>query len=92
MPEADDAEMIIDDSFVAMRNNVYLPNNQWGSALVFRGKSPVLRMTGNALHFRVATANKKGVVRFEIPEGGYDAAPIAENGSSSELPIAPATL
>ena len=79
--ENDDAVMVIDDAYVASRNNVLLPNNNWASALVFRGKNPVLRMTGNALHFRVNQASKKGVIRFEIPEGGYDAAPIQGTGA-----------
>lgn len=79
---ANDGEVIIDDSTVMVRNHVLAPNNaQLGARLLFRGTHPVLRVAAANSTFRANNAVGGAKVHFLIPAGGYTTCPIQGTGA-----------
>ncbi len=69
--------MAISNGYFQVRGHIYLASNSSGGKLLFQGTHPKLYSTATGATFQPETANCKAVLGFEVPEGGYDSAPIA---------------
>ncbi len=77
------AYVIIDNATVALRGNLYAPNNNKGATLRMQGSRPLLRFLTPTAHFRSIYAAGGSVIEFLVPAGGYDQCPIQGTGAMS---------